>query len=49
MFELDFSEKEKGLATSKDDRQFLKKVGSGIMHREDAHYEIQATKGNSSK
>ena len=40
MFELDFSEKEKGLATSKDDRQFLKKVGSGIVHREDSHYEM---------
>ena len=53
MFELDFSEKEKGLATSKDDRQFLKKVGSGIVHREDSHYEMplryQGTKRNFSK
>ena len=40
MFEFDFSEKEKGLATSKDDRQFLKKVGSGIVHHEDSNYEM---------
>ena len=40
MFELDFSEKEKGLSTSKEDREFLKKVGNGIVHREDSHYEM---------
>ncbi|XP_028417148.1 uncharacterized protein LOC114543600 [Dendronephthya gigantea] len=40
MFELDFSEKEKGLAISKEDREFLNKVGNGIVHREDSHYEM---------
>ena len=40
MFELDFSEKEKGLATSKEDREFLKKVENGIVHRDDSHYEM---------
>ena len=40
MFELDFSEKERGLATSKEDREFLKKVENGIVHCDDSHYEI---------
>ena len=40
MFELDFLEKAKGLATSKEDREFLKKIESGIVHREDSHYEM---------
>ncbi|XP_028406789.1 uncharacterized protein LOC114529231 [Dendronephthya gigantea] len=40
MFESDFSEKEKGLAISKEDREFLNKVGNGIVHREDSHYEM---------
>ena len=40
MFELDFSEKEKGLAMSKEDREFLKKVENGIVNREDSHYEL---------
>jgi hypothetical protein len=40
MFELDFSEKERGLATSNEDCEFLKKVENGIVHCDDSHYKI---------
>ena len=40
MFELDFLEKAKGLATLKEDREFLKTIESGIVHRKDSHYEM---------
>ena len=40
MFELDFAERENGVALSREDRQFLKIVEEGIRHRDDMHYEI---------
>ena len=40
MFELDFSEKENGMAMSQEDREFLRKAKEGIHHREDLHYEL---------
>ena len=39
-FELDFSEREYGVALSREDRQFLKMVEDGIHHRDDMHYEM---------
>ena len=40
MFELDFSEWEKGTAMSREDIQFCETVESGIIHLEDLHYEM---------
>ena len=40
MLQLVFSKKKKGLAISKEDRKFLRKVGRRIVHREDSHYEM---------
>ena len=40
MFELDFSEKEKGTAMSRDDLKFYDTVEKGIVHLEDLHYEM---------
>ena len=40
MFELDFAERENGVALSREDRQFLRIVEEGIRHRDDMHYEI---------
>ena len=40
MFELDFAERENGVALSREDRQFLKIVEEGIRHRDDMRYEI---------
>ena len=40
MFELDFSERENGMAMSQEDREFLRKAKEGIHHREDSHYEL---------
>ena len=40
MFELDFSEREKGTAMSREDIQFCETVESGIVHLEDLHYEM---------
>ena len=40
MFELDFSEQEKGTAMSHEDLTFYKTVESGIAHLEDLHYEM---------
>ena len=40
MFELDFSEREKGTAMSREDIQFCETVDSGIVHLEDLHYEM---------
>ena len=40
MFELDFSEQEKGTAMSHEDIQFCETVESGIVHLEDLHYEM---------
>ena len=40
MFELDFSERENGMAMSQEDREFLRKAKEGIRHREDSHYEL---------
>ena len=39
MFELDFSEREKGTAMSREDIKFCETVG-GIVHLEDLHYEM---------
>jgi len=39
MFELDFAEKEYGVALSREYRQFLKIVEDGICHRDDMHYQ----------
>ena len=38
MFELDFSEPEKGTAMSREDIKFCETVESGIVHLEDLHY-----------
>ena len=40
MFELDFSEKEKGTALSREDIKFYETVENGIVHLEDRHYEM---------
>ena len=40
MFEVDFAEREHGVALSREDRQFLKIVEDGIHHRDDMHYEM---------
>lgn len=40
MFEMDFAEREHGVALSREDRQFLKIVEDGIHHRDDMHYEM---------
>ena len=40
MCELDFSEREKGTAMSREDIQFCETVESGIVHLEDLHYEM---------
>ena len=40
MFELDFSERENGMAMSQENREFLRKAKEGIHHREDLHYEL---------
>ena len=40
MFELDFVERENGVALSREGCQFLKIVEEGICHRDDRHYEI---------
>jgi len=40
MFELDFSEREKGTAMSRKDVKFCETVESGIVYLEDLHYEI---------
>ena len=40
MFELDFAERENGVALSREDCQFLRIVEEGICHRDDMHYEI---------
>ena len=40
MFEVDFAEREYGVALSREDRQFLKIVEDGIYHRDDMHYEM---------
>ena len=40
MFELDFSEREKGVAMSRGDIKFCETVESGIVHLEDLHYEM---------
>ena len=37
MFELDFSEKEKGISTSREDIKFYETVETGIVHLEDLH------------
>ncbi len=40
MFELDFSEVEKGTAMSREDARFYQIVEDGIVHLEDQHYEM---------
>ena len=40
MFEVDFAEREYGVAFSREDRRFLKVVEDGIHHRGDIHYEM---------
>ena len=40
MFELDFSEREKGTAMSREDIKFCETVESGIVHLDDLHYEM---------
>ena len=40
MFEVDFAEREYGVALSREDHQFLKIVEDGIHHRGDMHYEM---------
>jgi len=40
MLELDFAERENGVALSREDRQFLKILEDGICHRDDMHYEM---------
>ena len=40
MFELDFSEKEKGISMSREDVKFYETVETGIVHLEDLHYEM---------
>jgi len=40
MFEMDFSEREKGTAMSREDIKFCETVESGIVHLEDLHYEM---------
>ena len=40
MFELDFSEREKGTAMSREDIKFCGTVESSIVHLEDLHYEM---------
>ena len=40
MFQLDFSEREKGTAMLGEDISFCETVESGIVHLEDLHYEI---------
>ena len=40
MFELDFSEQEKGTAMSREDNKFCETVESGIVHLQDLHYEM---------
>ena len=40
MFELDFSEREKGTAMSREDIKFCETVESSIVHLEDLHYEM---------
>ena len=40
IFELDFTEREYGVALSREDRQFLKVIEDGIHHRDDMNYEM---------
>ena len=40
MFEVDFAEREYGVALSREDRQFLKIVEDEMHHRDDMHYEM---------
>ncbi|KAK3713870.1 hypothetical protein QZH41_010920, partial [Actinostola sp. cb2023] len=40
MFELDFSERQKGTAMSREDLKFYETVEKGIIHLEDLHYEM---------
>ena len=40
MFDLDFSEREKGTAMSHEDIKFCETVESGILHLDDLHYEM---------
>ena len=40
MFELDFAERENGVALSREDRQFLKTTEDGIRHGDDMQYEM---------
>ena len=40
MFELDFSEREKGTAMSREDIKFCETAESGIVHLDDLHYEM---------
>ena len=40
MFELDFSEKEKGISMSREDIKFYETVETGVVHLEDLHYEM---------
>ena len=40
MFELDFSDREKGKSLSYEDRLFIKKIEEGIHQRVDGHYEM---------
>ena len=40
MFELDFSEREDGVALSREDQKFLNIARNGICHLEDLHYEL---------
>ena len=40
VFELDFSEQEKGTAMSREDIKCCETVESGIVHLQDLHYEM---------
>ena len=40
MLELDFSEREKGTAMSREDIKFCETVESGIVYHEDPHFEM---------
>jgi len=40
MFELDFSETERGTAMSREDVKFFRTVEEGLVHLEDSHYEM---------
>ena len=40
MFEMDFTEREYGVALSREDRLFLKILRDGIYHRDALHFEM---------